>query len=77
MLVGLSASSEAEDFFRRVRARPQPGGELVIAAAMPDGSEREIRVPAGDWRALTQEERAQEKAPAPAAFDLRDRQRRG
>ncbi len=80
MLVGLAASASdrgTDDLFGRVRARPQPDGDLLIAAPMPDGTQREIRVPAADWRLLTPEERQQPRAPLPSAFDLRDRPRRG
>ena len=76
MLVGLSASAGgADDLFARIKARPQAGGDLLLVIPMPDGTRRELQVPAGEWRLLVPEEREQASSPALSAFDLRDRKR--
>ena len=74
MLVGLSASTGG-DLFATIRARPQANGALLIVVPMPDGTAREIQVPAGDWAMLPRDQR--EQSAPPAAFDLHDRRRRG
>jgi hypothetical protein len=76
MLVGLSASAGGDDLFARIKARPQTDGDLLLVIPMPDGTRRELQVPAGEWRLLAPEEREQASSPAPSAFDLRDRKRR-